>query len=98
MKNQNMMFTKSVPKMSKGRLFRSVLALGIVAVIMQVSPPRAQAYDLSSLNGSYAGNFFGLTPISGGPPPSGLRAITRYAPEYGAGLFTFDGAGGCTAL
>jgi hypothetical protein len=98
MKNQNMMFTRSVPKMSKGRLFRSVLALGIVALIMQVSPPRAQAYDLSSLNGSYAGNFSGLTPISGGPPPSGLRPITHYAPEYIAGLFTFDGAGGCTAL
>ena len=97
MKNQNLMFTKSVPKMSKARLFRSVLALGIVALIMQVSLPRAQAYDLSSLNGSYAGNFFGLTPI-GPMPPHGLRPISGYAPEYGAGLFTFDGAGGCTAL
>ena len=45
MKNQNIMFTRSVPKMSKARLFRSVLALGVVALIMQVSLPRAQAYD-----------------------------------------------------
>ena len=97
MKNQNIMFTKSVPKMSKGRLFRSVLALGIVALIMQASPPRAQAYDLSSLNGSYAGNFSGLTPISA-RPPGAYRPISGYAPEYSAGLFTFDGAGGCTAL
>ena len=97
MKNQNMMFTRSVPKMSKGRLFRSVLALGVVALIMQVSPPRAQAYDLSSLNGSYAGSFTGLTPISA-RPPGAYRPISGYAPEYIAGLFTFDGAGGCTAL
>jgi hypothetical protein len=97
MKNQSIMFTRSVPKMSKARLFRSVLALGIVALIMQVSPPRAEAYDLSSLNGSYAGNFSGLTPI-GPNPPRALRPISAYAPEYGAGLFTFDGAGGCTAL
>ena len=29
MKNRNIMFTRSVPKMSKARLFRSVLALGV---------------------------------------------------------------------
>ena len=34
MKNQNVMFTRSIPKMSKARLFRSVLALGLVALIM----------------------------------------------------------------
>ena len=49
MKNQNIMFTRSVPKMSKTWLFRSVLALGVVALIMHVSLPCAQAYDLSSL-------------------------------------------------
>jgi len=97
MKNQNLMFTKSVPKMSKARLFRSVLALGIVALIMQASLPRAQAYDLSSLNGSYAGSFSGFTPIGPNPPPV-LRPISVYAPEYAAGLWTFDGAGGFTAL
>ena len=92
------MFTRSVPKMSKARLFRSVLALGVVALIMHVSLPRAEAYDLSSLNGSYAGSFSGLTPI-GPPPPHGvLRPISGLAPEYAAGLWTFDGAGGFTAL
>ena len=97
MKNQNIVFTRSVPKMSKARLFRSVLALGVVALIMQVSLPRAQAYDLSSLNGSYAGSFSGFTPIGPHPPPV-LRPISVYAPEYAAGLWTFDGAGGFTAL
>ena len=95
MKNPNIMFTRSVPKMSKARLFRSVLALGVVALIMQVSLPRAQAYDLSSLNGSYAGSFSGFTPIGPNPPPV-LRPISVYAPEYAAGLWTFDGAGGLT--
>jgi hypothetical protein len=83
--------------MSKARLFRSVLALGVVALIMQVSLPRAQAYDLSSLNRSYAGSFSGFTPIGPNPPPV-LRPISVYAPEYAAGLWTFDGAGGFTAL
>jgi hypothetical protein len=98
MKNQNIMFTRSVPKMSKARLFRSVLALGVVALIMHVSPPRAEAYDLSSLNGSYAGSFSGLTPIGPAPPQGVLRPISGHAPEYAAGLWTFDGAGGFTAL
>ena len=35
---------------------------------MQVSLPRAQAYDLSSLNGSYAGSFSGLAPVGPGGP------------------------------
>ena len=98
MKNQNTMFTRSIVQMSKARLFRSILALGVVALIMHFSPPRAEAYDLSSLNGSYAGNFSGLTPI-GPPPPHGvLRPISGKAPEYAAGLWTFDGAGGFTGL
>jgi hypothetical protein len=97
MKNRNIMFTRSVPKMSKARLFRSILALGLVALIMHVAPPRAEAYDLSSLNGSYAGSFSGFTPIGPNPPPV-LRPISVYAPEYAAGLWTFDGAGGFTAL
>src|SRR5262245_15706919 len=37
MKNQNIVFTRSVPKMSKAWLFRSVLALGLVALIMHAS-------------------------------------------------------------
>ena len=98
MKNQNIMFTKSVPKMSKARLFRSILALGVVALIMQVSLPRAQAYDLSSLNGSYASSGTGFTPLNGDHPPPVLRSINVFAPEFSAGLFTFDGAGGFTAL
>ena len=97
MKNQNTTFTRSVPKVSKARLVKSVLALGVVALIMHVSLPRAQAYDLSSLNGSYAGSFSGFTPIGPNPPPV-LRPISVYAPEYAAGLWTFDGAGGFTAL
>ena len=81
MKNQNLMFTKSVPKVSKARLFRSVLALGVVALIMQVSLPRAQAYDLSSLNGSYADFNSGLAPVSPGghhQPRAHKRAICHY--------------------
>jgi len=96
MKNQNIMFTRSVPKISKARLIRSVLALGIVALIMQVSLPRAQAYDLSSLNGSYADSFSGLSPVSPGGPGKPVP-ISGYLPEYAAGLWTFDGAGGLTA-
>jgi hypothetical protein len=95
MKNQNIMFTRSVPKMSKARLFRSVLALGIVALIMQVSLPRAQAYDLSSLNGSYADFNSGLAPVSPGGPHRPVP-ISAYLPLYAAGLWTFDGAGGLT--
>ena len=89
MKKQNIMFIRSVPKMSKARLFRSVLALGVVALIMQVSLPRAQAYDLSSLNGSYADSFAGFAP----PSPQ----ANSYGPVYEAGLWTFDGAGSFTA-
>ena len=95
MKNQNIKFTRSVPKLSKARLFRSVLALGVVALIMQVSLPRAQAYDLSSLNGSYADSFSGFFPP--GPPPHVPARISTYGPVYEAGLYTFDGAGGFTA-
>ena len=101
MKNQNLMFTKSVPKMSKARLFRSVLALGIVALIMQVSLPRAQAYDLSSLNGSYADSFSGFhssrrraTRRTAPPHP---MPINSFGAMYEVGLYTFDGAGGFMA-
>ena len=96
MKNQNIMFTRSIPKMSKARLFRSVLALGVVALIMQVSLPRAQAYDLSSLNGSYADSFSGFAPLSPGGPNRPVP-IDAYGPVYEAGLYTFDGAGGFMA-
>lgn len=90
MKNQNITFTRSVPKMSKARLFRSVLALGVVALIMHVSLPRAQAYDLSSLNSSYADSGSGFAGRTGVPVSSAWAAS-------GAGLFTFDGAGNFTA-
>ena len=90
MKTQNIMFTRSVPKMSKARLFRSVLALGVVALIMHVSLPRAQAYDVSSLNGSYADSGSGFAGRTGVPVSSAWAAS-------GAGLFTFDGAGNFTA-
>jgi hypothetical protein len=94
MKNQNIVSTRSVPKMSKARLIRSVLTLGVVALIMQVSLPRAQAYDLSSLNGSYADSFAGFTPVGPGSPNA---SISAYGPAYEAGLWTFDGAGSFTA-
>ena len=96
MKNRDIMFTRSVPKMSKARLFKSILALGVLALIMHVSPPRAEAYDLSSLNGSYADSFSGLAPVSPGGPGHPVP-ISGYLPEYAAGLWTFDGAGGLTA-
>jgi hypothetical protein len=96
MKDPNIMFTRSVSKMSKTRLFKSVLLLGVVTLIMQVSLPRAQAYDLSSLNGSYADSFSGLAPVSPGGPHQPVP-ISGYLPEYAAGLWTFDGAGGLTA-
>jgi hypothetical protein len=100
MKNQNIMFTRSVPKISKARLFRSVLALGVVALIMQVCLPRAQAYDLSSLNGRYADSFSGFHPVSPRPPGGTLPhplPINSFGAVYEVGLYTFDGAGGFTA-
>jgi hypothetical protein len=96
MKNPNIMFTGSILQMSKARLFRSVLALGVVALIMQVSLPRAQAYDLSSLNGSYADSLSGFFPLSPGGPNRPVP-IDAYGPIYEAGLWTFDGAGRLTA-
>src|SRR5262249_30590548 len=96
MKNQNIMLTRSLPKMSKARLFRSILALGVVALIMQVSLTCARAYDLSSLNGSYAESFSGFHPI-GHVSPGVLRPINGDAAEYEVGLYTFDGAGNFAA-
>src|SRR5205809_4130494 len=99
MENRNITFTRSILQTPKARLFRLVPALGVialVALIMQVSLPSAQAYDLSSLNGSYADSFSGFAPISPGspgvPPP-----ISVYGPVNEAGLWTFDGAGSFTA-
>jgi hypothetical protein len=63
---------------------------------MQISLPRAQAYDLSSLNGSYADSFSGFAPVSP-RPPGVLLPISGFAAVYEAGLYTFDGAGGFTA-
>ena len=98
MKNQNIMFTRSVPKTSKARLFRSVLALGVVALIMQASLPRAQAYDLSSLNGSYADSFSGFEPpMQPGALLPHPQPISGFGAVYEVGLYTFNGAGGFTA-
>jgi hypothetical protein len=92
MKNR-IMFTRSIPKMSKTRLFRSALALRIVALIMLVSVPRAQAFDLSSLNGNYADSSVTLVPANS---HQSLAPISTYAPYCSVALYTFDGAGGFT--
>ena len=93
MKKQNIMFTRNITPMSKLRLVKSLLVLGIVALIMQVSLPRAQAFDLSSLNGNYADSSVTLVPETGQHP---LVRITAYAPYTTVALYTFDGAGGFT--
>ena len=93
MKKQNIMFTGTILHMSKARLVRSALALSIVALIMQVSVPRAQAFDLSSLNGNYADSYQALVPANSHQV---LPSINTYSPYYTAALWTFDGAGGFT--
>jgi hypothetical protein len=93
MKNQNIMFTRNITPMSKLRLIKSSLVLGIVALIMQVSVPRAQAFDLSSLNGNYADSWQVLGPAN----HQVLPPITTYSPYLTVALWTFDGAGGFTA-
>ena len=93
MKNQNIIFTGIIPQMSKARLVRSTLALGIVALFMQVSVPRAQAFDLSSLNGNYADSSESFVPAN---PNKSLAPISTYAPYNTVSLWTFDGAGGLT--
>ncbi len=93
MKNQHIMFTGTIFRMSKARLVRSVLALGIVALILQVSVPRAQAFDLSSLNGNYADSYQALVPANSHQV---LPPISTYAPYYTVALWTFDGAGAFT--
>ena len=64
---------------------------------MQVSLPRAQAYDPSSLNGSYADSFSGFALVKDHHGPPAFLPINAYGPVYEAGLYTFDGAGGFTA-
>jgi hypothetical protein len=91
MKDQNIVFTGTIPQMWKARFIRSALVLGIVALIMQVSLPRAQGFDLSSLNGNYADSSVTLVPETGQHP---LVRITAYAPYTTLALYTFDGAGG----
>src|SRR5207249_4133321 len=93
MKNRNVTFTGTIPHVSKARLVRSALALGFVALIMQVAVPRAQAFDLSSLNGNYADSYQALVPAN---PNKVLPPITTYSPYYTVALWTFDGAGGFT--
>jgi hypothetical protein len=92
MKNENI-FTRIIPQMSKARLVRSALALGIVALIMQVSVPCAEAFDLSSLNGNYADSSVTLVPANSN---QSLMPMGTYAPYTTLALYTFDGAGGFT--
>jgi hypothetical protein len=92
MKNRNISLT-SILQTPKARLFRLVPALGVMALvglIMQVSVPRAEAFDLTSLNGAYADSGSGFAGRTGVPVASAWAAS-------GAGLFTFDGAGNFTA-
>ena len=93
MRNQDVIFTRMIPQMLKARLVKSALALGFVVLIMQVSAPRAQAFDLTSLNGNYADSSVTLVPETGQHP---LVRITAYAPYTTLALYTFDGAGGLT--
>jgi hypothetical protein len=94
MKDQNIMFTRTIAQMPKARLVRSAVALAIVALIMQVTVQRVQAFDLSSLNGNYADSYQALVP---GTSHQSLLPITAYAPYYVVALWTFDGVGGFTA-
>src|SRR4029453_1366337 len=90
MKNQNIIFTSH---MSRTRLVRSAFALGILALIMQLSVPRAEAFDLSSLNGNYADSYEVLGPANDNKV---LPPISAYSPYLTVALWTFDGAGGFT--
>lgn len=93
MKNQNSVFTRTIPQMSKLRFAKSSLVLGIVALIIQVSVPRAQAFDLNSLNGGYADSYQILGPANSNQT---LPPISTYSPYLTVALWTFDGAGGFT--
>jgi hypothetical protein len=93
MNNQNIIFTGTIAHMSKARLIRSALVLGIAALVMQVSVPRAQAFDLSSLNGNYADSYQALVPANSRQV---LPPITTYSTYYTVALWRFDGAGGFT--
>jgi hypothetical protein len=94
MKNQNIIFTRIIADISKIRLIRSALVLAIVGLIMQVSLPRAQAFDLSSLNGNYADSYEAFVPSNSHQV---LPPISTYSTYYTVALWTFDGAGGFTA-
>jgi hypothetical protein len=94
MKKQNIMLKGISPHMSKIRLVRSALALGILALILQVSVSRAQVFDLSSLNGNYADSYEAFVPSNSHQV---LPPISTYSTYYTVVLWTFDGAGGFTA-
>jgi hypothetical protein len=87
------MFTKTIPQMSKARFVRSALTFGIVALVMQMTVPRAQAFDLNSLNGNYADSYEAFVPANSHQI---LPSITTYSPYYTVALWTFDGAGDFT--
>jgi hypothetical protein len=94
MKNQNIIFTRTIADISKIRFIRLALVLAIVGLIMQVSGPRAGAFDLSSLNGNYADSYEALVPSNS---HQSLPPISTYSIYYTVVLWTFDGAGGFTA-
>jgi len=94
MKNQNIIFKRIIADISRIRLIRSALVLAIVGLIMQVSLPRAQAFDLSSLNGNYADSYEAFVPSNSHQV---LPPISTYSTYYTVALWTFDGAGGFTA-
>src|SRR5215470_17301316 len=91
MKNENILFASHMLKL---RLVKSSLVLGIVALIMQVSVQRAQAFDLSSLTGNYADSYEAFVPSNSHQV---LPPISTYSPYFTVALWTFDGAGGFTA-
>jgi hypothetical protein len=93
MNKPNIILTKSIPQVSNARLVKSILALGVIALIMHVSVPRAQAFDLSSLNGNYADSYEALVPANSHQV---LPPLTTYSPYFTVALWTFDGAGGFT--
>jgi hypothetical protein len=93
MKNQNIICTRSSGHTWSARLVRSILALAILGLIIQVSGPRAQGFDLNSLNGNYADSYEVLVPANS---QQVLPPLTTYSPYYTVAMWTFDGAGGFT--
>ena len=95
MNDSNIGFTRNILRTPRTRLFRLAPVLAAIALIMQISLPCAQAFDVSSLNGNYADSYGGFVPANPHMPP--FATMSSYSPFYEAGLYTFDGAGNFTA-